>query len=94
MFGGAVFALGNETSLSLERVAMTNNSAAAGGAVATLGGSAVTCSEGCRFAFNRAKVSQALRGQHDQGSDAVRVAARYLSLRLCWLVPPSCCMAQ
>jgi hypothetical protein len=56
MFGGAVFALGNETSLSLERVMMTNNSAAAGGAIATLGGSAVTCSDGCRFAFNRAKV--------------------------------------
>jgi hypothetical protein len=56
MFGGAVFAMGNETSLSLARVVMTNNSAAAGGAVATLGGSAVACSEGCRFAFNRAKV--------------------------------------
>jgi hypothetical protein len=55
-FGGAVFAMGNATYLELEAVVMNNNTAAAGGAVATLGGSTVNCTADCTFNFNQAKV--------------------------------------
>lgn len=46
-----------DTHVGLELVTFQNNTAAAGGAVATIGGSTVTCSTGCRFAYNRARVS-------------------------------------
>ncbi|WIA09254.1 hypothetical protein OEZ85_008662 [Tetradesmus obliquus] len=59
-FGGAVFAMGNETYLELEAVTMNNNTAAAGGAVATLGGSTVNCTADCTFNFNQARVGGAL----------------------------------
>lgn len=56
MFGGGLFALGNATSVALKYVTMVNNSAAAGGAIATLGGSRISCSGSCTFKSNRAKV--------------------------------------
>lgn len=50
--------MGNETSMTLARVTMANNSAAAGGAVGTLGGSRLNCIAGCKFEYNRAKVGR------------------------------------
>lgn len=62
MFGGAIFALGNNTSAKLAGVTISNNTAAAGGAAASLGGSSITCSKGCSFRFNKAKVRDQLPG--------------------------------
>lgn len=57
MFGGGIFAFGKDTSIKLRGVELSNNTAAAaGGAVATFGGSSVKCSRGCSFKYNRAKV--------------------------------------
>jgi predicted outer membrane repeat protein len=58
-FGGAVFAMGDATYLQLKAVTMNNNTAAAGGAIATLGGSRVNCTADCTFSFNQAKVTLA-----------------------------------
>jgi hypothetical protein len=60
-FGGAVFAMGSETTLELEAVVINNNTAAAGGAVATLGGSTVNCTADCTFNFNQAQVRTGFR---------------------------------
>jgi predicted outer membrane repeat protein len=58
-FGGAVFAMGDATQLQLQEVSMNNNTAAAGGAIATLQGSRVNCTAKCTFNFNQAKVGAA-----------------------------------
>lgn len=56
MYGGAVFATGVRSRLELLSTSMANSSAVGGGAIATLGGSNVTCVDACDFTYNTAKV--------------------------------------
>jgi hypothetical protein len=100
MFGGGIFAMGNNTVMMLEAASLANNSAAAGGAIATLGGSSVVCRRSCKFYGNSAKVTAAVWGlcthvrqqqQQQQHALALQFVPAGSSWRMCcvWLL--LCC---